>query len=287
MNAQKKRSIYIDILPDSSAVYPLKCLSKEELTIVVPDLFLSVGDISDADDYNSRRADCHRMSLLGKFSDRQLNEPYVPDFYKKNNDQLLAATERKIRVWYSPKSSEDLCLLYYLCHKYFDKEIYVISVPDMGCRFPSREIEAFICGNADAEFDLNTKDISRIKHYLSFYDSLKPSELSFQKKSEYRNIWNKLVDSNSELRIVEDADKRINECQFNSFHEQLMNKMSSEPFNLFEFSSFYYSNQTGTCLTLKQIDFILKNMLDTGILKVVGTTIIHPGYAMETYLVIK
>ena len=66
-----------------------------------------------------------------------------------------------------------------------------------------------------------------------------------------------------------------------------MNKMISEPFNLFEFSSFYYSNQTDTCLTLKQIEFILKNMLDTGMLKVVGTTIIHPGYAMETYLVIK
>lgn len=153
-------------------------------------LFLSIGDIKN-----------NRIEFLKKFCSEV-------DFYKENSLKTLLRNINEnthIRIWSSKKDDDDYLLVLYLCYHLKDKctNISVIYTSDY----------------AEHVWSLNSIDYSEVYKLLKYENKLSKAEIN-----DLSNKWMDLVDTNSELRVIENG-KVLNK-KYSDYDDIILNNLT-------------------------------------------------------------
>jgi len=159
--------------------------------IIIPfSLFLSIGDIKN-----------NRLKFLEEFC-HEIN------FYKENSlKKLLCNIDESthVRIWSSKKNADDYLLLLYLCNYLKDKctNISVIYTSDYN---------EYACS-------LNSIDYKEVNELLKYEHKLSESEID-----NLSNKWICLVNTNSELRVLENGE--ILNRKYSDYDNIILNKLT-------------------------------------------------------------
>lgn len=164
--------------------------------IIYMGLNLAVGDIKN-----------NHESFL-----RTLYEDNTYSYNDSVNELLNSLPNSKIRIWSSKGSNDDYLLLLYLCDLLKDKShnLSVIYTTDYDKRVLS----------------INALDYKEIESILKYEKQLTLDEIN-----KYSNEWKKLVEDNSNLRVLENGV--IKNKNFSDYDELILNKLNKlEPCTL-------------------------------------------------------
>lgn len=144
-------------------------------------LKLDFGNISHADEYESRKEDY--IQNLFCFD-------HPEDFvYEKECFELLNSLKnekRKIRIWANNRCCEELCFLYFLMSFLKEKDIYCVDIP-IDQNKEDRRFDTYT-------YTSNLKNLDCISYY----------RVDNKTKYESEQKWNELKNINSNLRILKD-----------------------------------------------------------------------------------
>lgn len=148
-------------------------------------LLLSYGNIKDITNQENRKLGNINISI------------------KCELEKLEKSLDNKIRIWYNSCDNEDLCTLYFL--------IYLLS---------SKDIEISTCDVADKiHFGLGTYAKDEIPNLAK-----RTKVLTKNDQKKYIDAWEKLVEENGDLRIVE--NETLKSLSFEYLDSKILEKLN-------------------------------------------------------------
>ena len=171
--------------------------------IVKFDALFSICDLSNINNYITRLKDDYNE--LVDLMERELM--YRPDKESLTKDQITEISKSikngdKIRIWTTHKEANSYLMFLYICNYFleFDCDLYVLFSDELDKEFYSpscmreRELEELV----------------KLEH-----------KLTKQEKQEYSNIWNQIVNTNSDMRIMENNNVKC--VSFDYYNDTILN----------------------------------------------------------------
>lgn len=189
----------IEIVSNDSAMGCLKKSGNNNIKVCLP-LLLSFGSLLDLKDY--KRVD------LGKIFDNEDWFWYSKlDYDFSSLIELLKEYAKKcemIRIWSSHLDANDYLLMLYICSLFPNKKISVVFTEEYN----------WYC------YDLGMMDSKEIPELIRREHILLPYQIE-----DYKNEWNKIVENNAELRIIENGI--IKGVSIDNFNDKIVEILDS------------------------------------------------------------
>ena len=182
-------------------------LNKDSRIVCLP-LFLSMGDISDLANLESRRDLYH--SLYGEFDHTSIVKQAFVQLQK------IEKTSAPIRIWYSNEPDE-LCGMLFISWMLRDWNVNICTIQ---C---SRSIA--LPGHTTLYKNSTNLSLEDVPIFLSF-----SQELEQPLAAHFANLWECLAKKNSELRVTENG--AVRSVSIDYFDKLILKSILQQPFQV-------------------------------------------------------
>ncbi len=196
----------VHITFDEGTVGSLKMYLGTDINVVCLDTYLGFGNISDVEDFNTRKSDYQLLFKQMFFEPLETppNKEQILRFYKEINK--LKNTSTCFKIYASKKYIHEYCGLLYVCSLLQNEKLYLFDFPEKYSR-PDYYLE-----------DL-------INHKVKT-DNLTYSLINQEEKDSNNSQWISLKENNSELRVIEN-NKIINH-KYSDYYDYIKSFYSND-----------------------------------------------------------
>ena len=236
----------VHITFDEGTMGSLKMYLGTDINVVCLDAYLGFGDISNVEDFNTRKSDYQLLFKHMFFEPLETppNKEQILRFYKEINKFKNLST--CFKIYASKKYIHEYCGLLYVCSLLQNEKLYLFDFPEKYSR---------------PDWYLNDLINRKVET-----DNLTYSLINHEEKDSYNGQWIQLKEINSELRVIEN-NKIINH-KYSDYYDYIKSFYSNgKEQDYIKIIGNILDKQNN--LDYSQLVMISNKMIDNGELKII------------------